>query len=149
MMRASSGSARSSSAVIALTVPSVPNGMNTGVGMSPRGVCRMPARAWPSVASSSNEKPGVGRANCKRALYSVPVQQGGVAVAVEPVAGGDRVAIGGEHALGAGERADQHEQGRLGEVEVGDQVRRDAERVAGARIDEELGGAGPGGDGAR
>ena len=57
---ASSGGARSSSAVIALTVPAVPTGMNTGVAMSPRGVCRMPARALPSVASSSNEKPGVG-----------------------------------------------------------------------------------------
>ena len=40
MIRAPSGGARSSSAVIALTVPAVPTGMNTGVGMSPRGVCK-------------------------------------------------------------------------------------------------------------
>jgi hypothetical protein len=45
MIFASSGSAWSSSRVIALTVPAVPTGMNTGVGMSPRGVCKIPARA--------------------------------------------------------------------------------------------------------
>ncbi len=60
MILASIGGARSSSAVMALTVPAVPTGMNTGVGMAPRGVCSTPARAWPRVASSSNEKPGVG-----------------------------------------------------------------------------------------
>src|SRR5215475_9560758 len=114
MSRASSGAARSSSGVIAFTVPSVPTGMNTGVGMSPRGVCRMPARACPSVASSSNANPGVGRSNST-------VHEHGVAVAEEAIAGGDGVAVGGEDALGAGERADQHEQGRLGEMEVGDQ----------------------------
>jgi len=32
--------------------------MNTGVSMSPRGVCRMPARECPSVAISSNGERG-------------------------------------------------------------------------------------------
>lgn len=71
MMRASSGAARSSSAVIALTVPAVPTGMNTGVGISPRGVWSTPARAWPSVATSSNENPGVGSAWRNALVYHV------------------------------------------------------------------------------
>src|SRR3569832_2558609 len=115
MIFASSGGARSSSAVIALTVPAVPTGMNTGVSMSPRGVCRMPARALPRVASSSNDQPGVGRSN-------FTVHQHRIAVAEEPIALGDRVAICAEHALGAGERAHLHQQRRFGEVEVRDLV---------------------------
>src|SRR5574337_1861341 len=122
MMRASSGGARSSSAVIALTVPAVPTGMNTGVGMSPCGVWRMPARACPSVASSSNEKPGVGRSTRM-------VEQHRIAVAEEAIAGGDGVAIRGEHALGPRERAHEHEQRRFGQVEVRDQVADGTERV--------------------
>src|SRR3954466_3887332 len=121
MIFASSGGARSSSAVIAFTVPAVPTGMNTGVSMSPRGVWRIPARALPSVASSSNDQPGVGSSNfmgpCRTGVH-----QHRVAVAEEPVARGDRVAIRGEHALGAGERTHEHEQGRFGEVKVRDEV---------------------------
>src|SRR5437868_3777155 len=120
MMRASSGGARSSSAVIALTVPAVPTGMNTGVGISPRGVWRMPARAWPSVAMTSNSM----------------VEQHRIAVAEEAIALGDRVAVRREHAIGAGERAHQHEQRRFREVEVGDEVVDDAKLVA--RIDEQI-----------
>ena len=47
-------SARSSSGSTVLTVPFVPTGMNAGVGTSPCAVCRMPARASPSCASSVN-----------------------------------------------------------------------------------------------
>ncbi len=80
--------ARTWSAVIALTVPAVPTGMNTGVAhRAMRGVRACPARAAPSCA-------------CERpAEASCPLQQAGVAVAVEAVAGGDRVRVGGPHPL--------------------------------------------------
>jgi hypothetical protein len=43
-----------------------------------------------------------------------------VAVAEEPVTRGDRMAIRREHRLGSGKGTHQHQQGRLGQVEVGD-----------------------------
>ena len=46
--------ARSSSGSRLLTVPLVPTGMNAGVRTSPWAVRRIPARAAPSVAVTSN-----------------------------------------------------------------------------------------------
>src|SRR5450432_3124760 len=134
MIFASSGGARSSSAVIALTVPAVPTGMNTGVSISPRGVWRMPARAFPSVASSSNDQPGVGS-------LLITMHYHRVAIAEEAIARGDRVAVRGEHALGAGKRAHQHQQRRFGEMKVRDQMTHE-ERVIGVWVNEEVGRAG-------
>ena len=79
--------ARTESAVIALTVPAVPTGMNTGVSISPCAVEIVAARAAPSLASS--RKP-------KRYTVMAP-QQRSVAVGIEPVAARDRVRIGGAH----------------------------------------------------
>src|SRR5690349_5252026 len=70
-----------------------------------------------------------------------------VSVAEEAVARGDRVAVGGQDAIAAGEGGDQDEERGPGQVEVGDQVIDRAEGVV--RADEEVGGAGAGGDGAR
>ncbi len=65
------------------------------------------------------------------------LQQAGVAVGVEAVALGDGVGIGRLHPLEPGEGADQHEQGRARQVEVGQQQVGAAEPVAGR--DEDVG----------
>src|SRR4051794_8979050 len=60
-----------------------------------------------------------------------------VPVAKEAIAFGNRVAVGGENALATGKRADQHEQARLGQVEVSEQRGYHAKTKAGR--DEYLG----------
>ncbi len=62
--------ARTESAVIALTVPAVPTGMNAGVAMSPCAVARTPVRAAPSVAVMRWENVGT---------IQLPVMAGGPA----------------------------------------------------------------------
>ena len=86
---------------------------------SPCAVCSTPARAAPSVA-------------CMRSRRNVtaPFQQAGIAVGIEAIARLDRVRIGRAHPLGAGEGADQHEQRRARQVEVGQQQIDRAEPVA-------------------
>ncbi len=54
-----------------------------------------------------------------------------IAEAVEAVALGDGLLVGLECEFGAGEGADEHEKGRAGQVEIGDEDIDEAERVAG------------------
>ena len=100
-----------------LTVACVPTGMKAGVATAPCGVPISPRRAAPSVAMSSKEKTSAMlRGRCQDELAE---QEAGIAVGVEPVAGGDGVRIGALHRVEAAERRDQHEQGRARQVEVG------------------------------
>jgi hypothetical protein len=73
-------------------------------------------------------------------------QEHAVAVGEEAVAFADGVAVGGEDGFAAGffvgEGADQHEEGGLGQVEVGEQAADDAEVVAGGDEDAGLAGVG-------
>ena len=73
---------------------------------------------------------------------AVQVQQHRIAVAEEAVALVDRVRIQRADVLEAGERADQHQQRALRQVEVGDQHIDDAKRKA--RRDEDVGVAAAG-----
>ena len=99
----------------------------------PCGVWSRPRRASPSCASSS--KDGVSRATGR------PIRdQHGVAVAVEPVAGGDGVRVGVEHPLAPGEGRNQEEQRRAWQVEVREERVDRAEPVSGH--DGEVGPAG-------
>src|SRR5215470_12915922 len=104
---------RTCSTVSALTVPAVPTGMKAGVRMSPRGVLSTPVRAAPSTALMRKGKEAI------RSCALLAPQQAGVAVGVEAVAVGDGMGVGRLHALRPREGADQHEQRRLGQVEVG------------------------------
>ena len=70
-------------------------------------------RAPPSVASSSKFSPVM--------VVVRGFDEHGVAVAEEAVALGHRVGVGAADRLDAGQRRHQHQQGRLGQVEVGDQ----------------------------
>src|SRR4051812_13265721 len=101
--------------------------MKMGVCTTPWFSVRRPRRAWPSVARMSNWS-----------MSGVPaLQQHGVAVAEEAVAAVNRVAVGGHDGLVAREGADQHQQRRLGQVEVGDEDVDDAEAKTGR--DEDVG----------
>src|SRR5918997_4862883 len=98
--------------------------MKHGVRYDPLAVRATPARAVPSVASRSSWT------GCKGGnLPSVPVEQHGVAERQEAVAlgEGDGVEVA---PAGADERVDHHEQGRAGQVEVGEQHVDDLERGA-------------------
>lgn len=72
--------------------------------------------------------------------------QHGVAKAVEAVTSGNGLVVSVEDELTVGEGADEHQQGGSGEVEVGDQGVDDAETET--RVDEEVGWAAEGDDGA-
>src|SRR5712692_698422 len=61
----------------------------------------------------------------------------GVAITVEPVALADRRAIRLRHGLVAAEGAYQHEQGRAGQVKIGEQPVDGPERIG--RVNEQLG----------
>ena len=113
----------------ALTVACVPTGMNTGVSMSPCAVVSTPARARPARATTRNVP-------CRRAHEAVRCcsDQHRVAVAVEPVAERDRLAVGGQHRLPLGERRHQHQQRRARQVKVGDQIGHHEEALAGQQI---------------
>ena len=73
-----------------------------------------------------------------------PLDQAGVAIGKEAVAGGHRVSIGGLDPIEPGECGDQHEQGRARQVEVGQQHVDRPEPVAGQN--EQSGLAGKGSD---
>ena len=99
--------------------------MKMGVGTSP---CARRERAGARLAVGAVE------AEAHR-------EQHRVAVAVEAVAAGDGVVVGGEDALLAGEGGDEHDQRRARQVEVGEHDVDGAEGVAGA--DEDRGAALP------
>ena len=75
------------------------------------------------------------------------VEQAGIAVGVEAIAGRDGVGVGGAHGVEAAEGRDQHEQRRARQMEVGHQQIDGLEAVAGR--DEEVRLACEGLDGAR
>ena len=113
--------ARRSSGLRLLTVPCVPTGMKAGVSTAP---C---ARGEPAAA---------GRAVGGEELEAEALtDQAGVAVRVEPVAGRQRVAVGGQDQLAPGEGGDEDQQRGARQVEVGQQRVDDAEAVAGSRND--------------
>src|SRR5688500_11428382 len=109
--------AMTSSGFIALTVPAVPSGMNAGVRTTPRSSVIVPVRAAPSLAEIEKAKRVIPAAPRQTRLRQ---QQARVAVAVEAIAALDRVGVGRLHDVEAHERADQHEQGRARQMEVGD-----------------------------
>src|SRR5689334_1071064 len=76
----------------------------------------------------------------------ISADQHRVAVAIEAVAFGDGRAVRREDMVAAGEGGDEHDQRRLGQMEVGHQSVDDAEVEAG--IDEEIRRSGAGDDGA-
>ena len=121
--------ARTASAVIAFTVPAVPTGMKAGVGTSPCAVCSTPARAAPSVAAMRWE-------NAVTALVPTGRRRHRSRSDSPPRSRAHRRA----HPLGAGKGADQHEQRRTRQMEVGQQQIDRAEPVA--RHDEQRGVAG-------
>src|SRR3989344_2150829 len=61
------------------------------------------------------------RAGLGSVVYRSGDNKHGVAVTIETVTGGDRMAVGGKHRRGAGEGADQHQQGRAGKMKIGQQ----------------------------
>src|SRR3989344_8464422 len=62
----------------------------------------------------------------------------GVAVAVETVTGGVRMAVGGEYRRGAAEGAYQHQQSRAGQMEISQQRAHGPEAIAGIYKDNGL-----------
>ena len=110
--------------------------MKTGVSTTPWFSVSRPRRAKPSVLRRSKVSM-VELDVTRRAL-----QQHRVAVAEESVARIDRVGIQRAHVVEPRERADQHHQRALGQVEVGDQHIDHAEREAGR--DEDVGVAAAG-----
>src|SRR3989441_3836171 len=136
---------RRSSGPRAFTVACVPTGMKIGVSTTPCAVVSRPARAAPSVATTSNFmvvraeavlpprralQSGIVRAEAvlppRRALQSGIVRamrrasqdQHRVAVGVEAIAGADRVAVRLHDQLAPGERRDQRQEGRARQMEV-------------------------------
>ena len=77
-----------------------------------------------------------------RSRHISSCQKHAVAVAEEAVVLLDGVAIGGEHLFAAGEGADEHEQARLGQVEICEQSGDETELEAGR--DEDFGFTGVG-----
>src|SRR3954454_15006464 len=77
-----------------------------------------------------------------------PLSQHGVAIGVEPVLLPDRLRVGGQYALPAGEGGDQHQQSGAGKVEVGeervDHLEMEAGGVWTVGINEEIGRAAAG-----
>src|SRR5215472_4323558 len=71
------------------------------------------------------------------------LDQAGVAVGEEPVAGGDRMGVGGLDPVEPGERGYQHQQSRARQVEIGQQHVDSAEAVAGHDEQARLAGKGP------
>src|SRR5262245_59346138 len=109
--------------------------MNTGVSTAPCASSSRPARAAPSLCVTANRIAG---------FYLRAVDQHRIAVAEEAIARADRMPVGGADLLHPCERRDEHEQRRLGEMEVRDEAIDDAKAIA--RRDEEIGLAAPGGD---
>src|SRR5690349_13713467 len=110
--------ASSSRGVIAFTVPYVPTGMKIGVGTSPCANCNRPARALPHVFST-RKLIGFADDAAPRAADFVyrtdslrSSDQHRVAVAVKAIPRAHRLRVRREHALFAGERADEHQQRR-------------------------------------
>ena len=77
-------------------------------------------------------------------LSNTLLNQHAISVGVEAVALGDGVAVGAEDIFLSSQSADQHEERRLGQVEIGQERSDDPEFVAG--IDEEIGFTGAGAD---
>src|ERR1700744_5730254 len=86
------------STYMAFTVPAVPTGMKAGVRTAPRPSCRAPVRAAPSWACTEKETPGEMVIGGFRSGIGAP-EQAGVAIGIEAVASGDRMAVGGLHRL--------------------------------------------------
>src|ERR1700742_4207373 len=105
---------------IALTVPAVPTGMKAGVLTTPCAVWSWPRRALPSVARMSNALLMFDKTLGMNASWGA-LQQAGIAIGEEAIAGFDRMRVGRAHPRGAGKGADQHEQGRFRQMEVGQQ----------------------------
>src|SRR5579863_1430959 len=108
-----------------LTLAWVPTGMKAGVATAPWGVAISPRRAAPSVASRRNWKgSGTGaprgpKESC-RSISGLPAeQQARISVGIEPVARRDRMCVGPLHHLETAKGADQHEQGRARQMEIG------------------------------
>ena len=112
----------SSSGVIALTVPYVPTGMKMGVSTTPRGNVRRPRRAPPSGAEQFKLH--------SHELHDRRVQEHRVTITEETIALRNGVPIGAHDCIEAAERADQHQQGRFGQMKVGQQRIDDAEPIA-------------------
>src|SRR5207302_8305904 len=101
----SAPAARTASGASPFTVACVPTGINAGVATGPCAVVIAPQRAAPSVAIRRKEKESIAAVVSGRRAQ----QQAGVAIGVEPIAGGDRMRIGALHRIEPAERRDQHE----------------------------------------
>src|SRR5215469_3657759 len=108
--------ARTSSGCTPLIAACVPTGMKAGVRTTPCAVAISPARAAPSVAISRNEN-GLAINSPSHAYLSE--QQASVAIGVETVIAGDGMIVAAAHDLEAAECADQYEQGRTRQMEIG------------------------------
>src|SRR6185503_10614141 len=115
-----------SSGLRLFTVPCVATGMKAGVSTSPWGVRSRPARAAPSVLTTVSSTARILR------------DQHRVAVRVETIALGDRVAVRPEQCLAPTEGGGEQQQRRARKVEVRDEGVDQPEAVAG--VDEEIGG---------
>src|SRR3954464_13234730 len=91
--------------------------MNAGVSTAPCASPRRPRRAFAEVERILKSR-------------SAPLDQHGVAVREEAVALVDRVPVGLEDVLLAGEGADEHEKGRFWQMKIGQQPVDDLEFVA-------------------
>src|SRR5271166_5155319 len=123
---------------IALTVAAVPTGMKAGVRMTPRDVVISPSRAEPSTARTAKETSSV--MPTSDLLFCPTDQEAGVAVGIEAITRFDRMRIGRPHALEPAEGADEHEERRARQMEIGQEGVDRAEAVA--RRDEDRGLAG-------
>src|SRR5689334_25341625 len=117
--------------------------MNAGVSTTPCGSVSLPLRAAPSLASTSNCIETTHHSSPITHHSSLPFNKHRIAVAVEAVALIDGVAVRAANIIHAAERGNQHEQGGLRQVEIGEQALDDVKAVAGRH--EEPGFAAPAG----
>src|SRR5208337_2456850 len=137
----SAPSALTVSGRIALTVAAVPTGMKAGVRMTPRDVVISPSRAEPSTARTAKETSSV--MPTSDLLFCPTDQEAGVAVGIEAITRFDRMRIGRPHALEPAEGADEHEERRARQMEIGQKGVDRAEAVARRNEDRGLAGERP------
>src|SRR5437764_7727002 len=122
--------ARRSSGLRLFTAARVPTGMKAGVSTTPCAVTRRPRRAAPSLATTSNAS-----ALTTGATGAGSYDQRRVAIGVEPVAGRERMTVGAQDRLAAGEGGHQHQQRGARQVEIRQQRVDDAEAMARPDVD--------------
>src|SRR5660398_247927 len=114
------------------TVPFVPTGIKHGVSISPRGVLRTPARAFPSLACTENWKPAcTDRADSPGDPRISWIQQHGIPETEEAILLLHRNTVSVPHAVDSSKGHDHSQQGTPWQVEVGDHGVHDTELVPG------------------